>query len=258
MAAAILLKNGPCTPFRLMFDKILETATIPEGDELIVVVASGYFGNGGQEPADTFAADQLLESLALRGDPKPEKPKPTKIVLIGCRSNRGPGGCAKNMRESAAKLRTAGYSVELRGSSIQPPSWARRKSTSKLNNWHAKIALFIHRHENSDKTVTDRAFAAIVGSSNMTRSAFGERDSTGGIKAGNVAECDTVFVSPGKPKYLGKPGLKGLCIDILNAPGLLSEQVEPGGCAEFCVNGSLAGNCRIVRSHNERKETRRT
>ena len=27
------------------------------------------------------------------------------------------------------------------------------------------------------------------------------------------------------------------------------------GCAEFCVNGLLAGNCRIVRSHNERKET---
>lgn len=29
-------------------------------------------------------------------------------------------------------------------------------------------------------------------------------------------------------------------------------------CAEFCVNGLMAGNCRIVRSHNERKETRRT
>ena len=30
-----------------------------------------------------------------------------------------------------------------------------------------------------------------------------------------------------------------------------------GACAEFCVNGLLAGNCRIVRSHNEHKETRR-
>jgi len=28
-------------------------------------------------------------------------------------------------------------------------------------------------------------------------------------------------------------------------------------CAEFCVNGLMAGNCRIARSHNERKETRR-
>ena len=29
---------------------------------------------------------------------------------------------------------------------------------------------------------------------------------------------------------------------------------EEGACAEFCVNGLLAGNCRIVRSHNEREE----
>ena len=29
-------------------------------------------------------------------------------------------------------------------------------------------------------------------------------------------------------------------------------------CTEFCVNGLLAGNCRIVRSHNEREEARRT
>lgn len=28
-------------------------------------------------------------------------------------------------------------------------------------------------------------------------------------------------------------------------------------CAEFCVNGLMAGNCRIARSHNEHKETRR-
>jgi len=27
------------------------------------------------------------------------------------------------------------------------------------------------------------------------------------------------------------------------------------GCAEFCVNGHLAGNCRIVRRHDEHEET---
>ncbi len=30
------------------------------------------------------------------------------------------------------------------------------------------------------------------------------------------------------------------------------------GCAEFCVNGLLAGDCRLVRSCNEQEETRRT
>ena len=29
-------------------------------------------------------------------------------------------------------------------------------------------------------------------------------------------------------------------------------------CPEFCVNGPLAGNCRLVRRHNEYQETRRT
>ena len=29
-------------------------------------------------------------------------------------------------------------------------------------------------------------------------------------------------------------------------------------CAEFCVNGRLAGNCRLVRRHNEHEEARCT
>ena len=29
-------------------------------------------------------------------------------------------------------------------------------------------------------------------------------------------------------------------------------------CAEFCVNGLLAGDCRLVWSHNEQEEARRT
>ena len=36
-----------------------------------------------------------------------------------------------------------------------------------------------------------------------------------------------------------------------------AEQLS-GGCAEFCVNGLLAGDCRLVRSCNEQEETRRT
>ena len=31
-----------------------------------------------------------------------------------------------------------------------------------------------------------------------------------------------------------------------------------GTCPEFCVNGPLAGNCRLIRRHNEHEETRRT
>lgn len=33
---------------------------------------------------------------------------------------------------------------------------------------------------------------------------------------------------------------------------------EKRACPEFCVNGPLAGNCRLVRRHNEPQETRRT
>ena len=33
-----------------------------------------------------------------------------------------------------------------------------------------------------------------------------------------------------------------------------TQSIDNRACAEFCVNGLLAGNCRIVRSHNEREE----
>ena len=35
----------------------------------------------------------------------------------------------------------------------------------------------------------------------------------------------------------------------------LSHVPVAGACTEFCVNGLLAGNCRIVWRHNEREET---
>ncbi len=33
---------------------------------------------------------------------------------------------------------------------------------------------------------------------------------------------------------------------------------ELRACPEFCVNGPLAGNCRLVRRHHEYQDTRRT
>ena len=45
---------------------------------------------------------------------------------------------------------------------------------------------------------------------------------------------------------------------IANAFGQIDVQLKRRGCAEFCVNGLLAGDCRLVRSCNEQEETRRT
>ena len=41
---------------------------------------------------------------------------------------------------------------------------------------------------------------------------------------------------------------------LMRAEGLRS-QTGYRACTEFCVNGLLAGNCRIVWRHNEREET---
>jgi hypothetical protein len=38
----------------------------------------------------------------------------------------------------------------------------------------------------------------------------------------------------------------------------VEKQPAERGCPEFCVNGHLAGNCRIDRRHHEQQETRRT
>jgi putative transposase len=44
------------------------------------------------------------------------------------------------------------------------------------------------------------------------------------------------------------------CLAIYVARHIRAQQVI-GACTEFCVNGLLAGNCRIVWRHNEHEET---
>ena len=52
----------------------------------------------------------------------------------------------------------------------------------------------------------------------------------------------------------------GVIRDVLTntKPMILSAGELYGGCPEFCVNGHLAGNCRIDRRHHEQQETRCT
>ena len=45
---------------------------------------------------------------------------------------------------------------------------------------------------------------------------------------------------------------------LLNKTHALAEGIDDRGCPKFCVNGHLAGNCRIDRRHHEQQETRCT
>src|SRR5574340_500210 len=49
-----------------------------------------------------------------------------------------------------------------------------------------------------------------------------------------------------------------LTVIVSSSAGAGFENSPARACPEFCVNGSLAGNCRLVRRHNEHQETRRT
>jgi len=63
-------------------------------------------------------------------------------------------------------------------------------------------------------------------------------------------------------KAQGKLTLKHGPLANLEMPGMTMvfrvEDATWRACPEFCVNGPLAGNCRLVRRHNEHQETRRT
>jgi len=90
---------------------------------------------------------------------------------------------------------------------------------------------------------------------------------------GAIERCQPVSgVRPDLPSWIQRadtpeklPQSKGTKLTVLAfdaAPGwqesLAASVAENWACPEFCVNGPLAGNCRLVRRHNEHQETRRT